>query len=91
MEIECDSDRELTISDYNLSEHVIVPIGGGKDSIVTLETLKNNYDVYPFVVNNNPARTKSIIVSGVSQEKTITANRTITDRSACHRCLFPGC
>lgn len=33
---------------------VLVPIGGGKDSIVTIELLKNEYNVIPFVINPVP-------------------------------------
>ncbi len=37
------------------SEHkVLVPVGGGKDSIVTLELLKPHFKVIPFIINPVP-------------------------------------
>ena len=36
---------------------VLVPIGGGKDSIVTLEILKKHFDVLPMVINPTPSMT----------------------------------
>jgi len=33
---------------------VLVPVGGGKDSIVTLELLKSHYQIIPFIINPVP-------------------------------------
>src|SRR3989344_3237805 len=33
---------------------VIIPIGGGKDSVVTLELLKSHFSTVPFIINPTP-------------------------------------
>jgi hypothetical protein len=47
------------------SQRVLVPIGGGKDSIVTLELLKPHFQVIPFVVNPVPIMSEVIKASGL--------------------------
>jgi UDP-N-acetyl-alpha-D-muramoyl-L-alanyl-L-glutamate epimerase len=42
------------------ADHVIVPMGGGKDSIVTMELLKPHFNVVPFVINPAPVMTSVI-------------------------------
>jgi hypothetical protein len=46
------------------SEKVIVPIGGGKDSVVTLEELKTEKDVIPFIINPRGATLDCARVAG---------------------------
>ena len=56
----------------------IVPIGGGKDSIVTLETLKldKNND-YCLIINPKPVTLKCANLAGFNQENIIEIYRTI--------------
>lgn len=47
-------EKNLHSPALTLSRSVLVPVGGGKDSIVTLELLKKDYSVIPFIVNPVP-------------------------------------
>ncbi len=54
-------------------KQVLVPIGGGKDSLVTLELLRPHFDILPFIVNPvpaiNPLLSVAQIPSGVMVER----------------------
>lgn len=55
---------------------VLIPVGGGKDSIVTLELLKTaNFDTIPFVLNPREASQRTIEIAGFSMEDSIVINR----------------
>jgi len=71
--------KKLKISTVNLdSEKVIVPIGGGKDSVVTLELLsKSEIPVIPMMVNPREASIRTIETAGYSINQSILINRTI--------------
>lgn len=77
MEVECDSEKEFSSFSLPLDDSYIVPVGGGKDSVVTLELLKNNYPVTPLVVNPRGATDECIRTAGFTHEKTIEIFRTI--------------
>lgn len=47
---------------------ILVPIGGGKDSAVTLELLKNNLEVGTFMVNPTKAALDTAKTSGVREQ-----------------------
>ncbi len=56
----------------------IVPIGGGKDSDVTLDLLSDMHDkVMGFTVNDQGARTEAAEVSGIGKDRVIRTLRTI--------------
>jgi len=56
----------------------IIPVGGGKDSIVTLELLHELCDKnLCFTVNDQPARSESVIAAGYSEKDIIKVYRTI--------------
>ena len=65
---------ELENIDLNTSG-TIVPIGGGKDSNVTLELLKDKMDVYPFLINPQDTSLTCIEQAGIQREKVIEINR----------------
>jgi len=75
------SDTEKPLPEIPKSEleyrRVLVPVGGGKDSIVTLELLKSNFQVIPFVVNPIKASLNTIEIAGFTREKVIEVHRTI--------------
>ncbi len=55
---------------------VIVPVGGGKDSVVTLELLKDSdKEVIPLVVNPRPASIRTIEAAGYSLQNSIVIER----------------
>ena len=57
----------------------IVPIGGGKDSAVTLSLLQNEKDrIYGFTVNDQRARTDTMTAAGLPLDRMIRTHRTIT-------------
>jgi hypothetical protein len=48
-------------------QSVLIPIGGGKDSIVTLELLKTGYPVTPFMINPVPEMINVCQTAGFTQ------------------------
>jgi len=58
------------------STSVLVPIGGGKDSAVTLELLSRQ-DIYSFVINPRKATDDIIMVAQIASDRQITAKRHI--------------
>ncbi|MEE4258523.1 MAG: UDP-N-acetylmuramoyl-L-alanine--D-glutamate ligase [Bacteroidales bacterium] len=63
----------------NLSgEKVIVPIGGGKDSIVTLKLLKGtDFQLIPMVLNPREASVRTIETAGFVMDTSIVVERTL--------------
>ncbi len=56
---------------------VVVPIGGGKDSAVTIELLKDHFEVIPFIVNPRNASLETALNAGFSQTDIFEVKRTI--------------
>ena len=72
------SKNKLSIFKLDTNDDVIIPIGGGKDSIVTIESMKStNKTVTPLILNLNEARERTIRTAGFSIENSIVINRTI--------------
>ena len=84
MEIKCDSSkatREFTplsnpIITSGNKPKVMVPVGGGKDSCVSIELLKDNADVTCYVINSRGATDATVQVAELT-DKTIYAKRTL--------------
>lgn len=55
----------------------IIPIGGGKDSTVTLELLKNRGDNLALIINPKPVTMECAKIAGIENEKIIEIRRTI--------------
>lgn len=56
----------------------LIPIGGGKDSVVTLELLKNfKDDNNPFIINPKDVTMKCAQIGGYSSDQIISVKRTI--------------
>ena len=60
----------------NVKPKVLVPVGGGKDSVVSIELLKNKADVSCYVINSRGATDSTVEVAGLT-DKTIYASRTL--------------
>ena len=80
-----DTDRELTElqapdapeADYQY----LVPIGGGKDSVVTLELLKQtSHDVIPLIMNPRGATRACIERAGYTMDDVLTIERRLDNR-----------
>jgi len=61
----------------SLNPDVIVPVGGGKDSVVTLEVLRKLPGITPLILNPRGASVHSIFTAGFSHAGMIGINRTI--------------
>ena len=58
-------------------EKTLVPIGGGKDSVVTLECLRNVMPVTPLIVNPRGATLNCVKTAGYKDDEFIVINRTL--------------
>ncbi len=65
MNITCSGNKKEISVFKSLSKKVLIPIGGGKDSLVTLDALKNNFDVSSYIINPRKTTTDGVIVSGI--------------------------
>ncbi len=71
--------QELSTISLDTSK-VIVPIGGGKDSVVTLELLtRANISIIPMIVNPRDASIKTLEIAGYNLNQSIVVNRYIDD------------
>ncbi len=61
------------VSDLQLDETgVLVPVGGGKDSVVTLELLKNtDFSVRPFLLNPREASWRTVEIAGFTKDESV--------------------
>jgi len=75
----CDSDNEIEVFNGDLnSTQVMVPVGGGKDSVVSLELIKGmDMEVVPMVVNPRGATVDSIEKAGFNTEESVMTTRRI--------------
>lgn len=78
--MQCDGTNYTTHTVIN-DESVLIPIGGGKDSIVTHELLKNHINTCTYAINPNEANikymkdTNSIIVKRTLDKRLLDLNR----------------
>ncbi len=78
MEIVADAGSELEKTDSLADNSVIIPIGGGKDSVVTLELLKDfDNNNLPLIMNPRGASLETAKIGGYTRESIIEINRTI--------------
>jgi len=77
MEIRSESNAALQKFSIPLDDSYIVPVGGGKDSVVTLELLKSNFAITPLVINQRKATAECIQTAGFSSKESIEIFRTI--------------
>ena len=77
MQIESDGNHPFVKVDVPLLEKTLVPVGGGKDSVVTLECLRNAMPVIPLIVNPRGATLGCVTTAGYGESDFIVINRTL--------------
>ncbi len=81
LKIEIETDRNYEVFDFEMSKKILVPIGGGKDSVVTLELLKaGGFDVLPFILNPRGASIGTVLSAGFERSEFFEMHRTISPR-----------
>ena len=53
-------------SELNKNDKVLVPIGGGKDSVVSIEILKNHFNICGYIINPRLATTECLNRSNIN-------------------------
>jgi len=71
------NDYPTSVNIHADNKKVLVPVGGGKDSAVTLELLKTYFDCTPFAVNPRGAILETIKAAGFATESIIRVKRSI--------------
>ena len=75
---ECSSSRRLPALTAVDGHGYLVPIGGGKDSVVTLELLrKHGHEVRPLIMNPRGATVNTAAVAGFTQDDCLILQRSI--------------
>ena len=78
MNIVCEDIDVLKPINFDVKEEFLVPIGGGKDSVVTLEMLKSaKCNVTPLIINPRKASLDCIQVGGFGNDDFFEIKRTI--------------
>ena len=78
MQIECKKTEVLEYPEIqDKSEGYIIPIGGGKDSVVTLETLKRSKNDYCLIINPKPVTLRCAEIAGIDEKHIIEIHRVI--------------
>ena len=77
MQIESIGNQSFAKVDLPLEERTLIPIGGGKDSVVTLECLRNEIPVIPMIVNPRGATLNCVKTAGYCENDFIVINRTL--------------
>jgi len=79
MKIETESAIKAVSSniDFVFEERVLVPVGGGKDSVVTLEALRKKLKVIPLIINPRGATRECIKAAGFTENDVAVIKRTL--------------
>jgi UDP-N-acetyl-alpha-D-muramoyl-L-alanyl-L-glutamate epimerase len=76
--VKCESEKTTQLSEMILErEKVLIPVGGGKDSAVTLELLKPHFTCIPFVINPGKASLDCMMAAEIQSDGFIEVKRTI--------------
>ena len=78
VKIECTDEKELQKGNFSPdSKKVLIPIGGGKDSVVTLELLKEKFNSIPLILNPRQASLDTIYAAGYYRDDFVEIKRSI--------------
>ncbi|MBR5082175.1 MAG: UDP-N-acetylmuramoyl-L-alanine--D-glutamate ligase [Bacteroidales bacterium] len=69
--------RSQSMGSVKFEERTLVPVGGGKDSVVTLECLRKEMSVIPLIVNPRGATLNCVKTAGYKEDEFIVVNRTL--------------
>ena len=72
--VHCHSERS---EESHLNEQTLIPVGGGKDSVVTLELLKNRVPAIPLIINPRGATNECVAAAGFTEDQTAIIKRTL--------------
>lgn len=77
MIIESVGNQSFTKVELPLEKKTLIPVGGGKDSVVTLECLRKEMPVMPLIVNPRGATLNCVRTAGYNDDEFIVINRTL--------------
>ena len=77
MNVVCESSEVYTDVKNNVNSGYLIPIGGGKDSCVTLECLKEQKDNYCLIVNPKPVTLACAEAAGYDDDRIVKVLRKI--------------
>lgn len=77
MTIESATEKPFERVSSSLTEKCLIPVGGGKDSVVTLECLKDKMTCRPMIVNPRGASLECAHTAGYSDEDIIAISRSL--------------
>lgn len=77
LRIESGTDRDFMSVSAPLEEKVLIPVGGGKDSVVTLELLRKEMPAIPLILNPRGATVSCIEAAGYTMDDVAVINRTL--------------
>lgn len=77
LRIESGTDRDFKRVDVPLRETALIPVGGGKDSVVTLECLRQAMPVIPLILNPRGATVSCVSAAGYTMDDVAVINRTL--------------
>lgn len=77
LRIESGTNRDFKPVEVPFTEQTLVPVGGGKDSVVTLECLRTETPVIPLILNPRGATVNCIEAAGYTMDEVAVINRTL--------------
>lgn len=77
MQIECESKKNYPRLKEKKYDGLLIPVGGGKDSVVTMQLLKNFPNTQAIIINSRYATEKTAINAGFNKENIIFLQRSI--------------
>ncbi len=81
MDIEIESEKVFKPIMMEFEDKVLTPVGGGKDSTVTLDLLqKAGHKVIPFILNPRPATLRTAAAAGFGVSQTLIMQRKLDDQ-----------
>lgn len=77
MRIESHTDRAFERIELPLEEKTLIPVGGGKDSVVTLELLRKSMAATPLIMNPRGATIECVETAGYSMDEVAVIHRSL--------------